>query len=118
MEPAHRKGDFVTPAVANETELVTKSPVMMGRRVASLCPPPSLRVGYERGERLYTLLFKKTRCLFAGSRQRSYSTCHFCQWLPGEHKVNNFALKDTDGRTVKLSQSKGKVIVLVFSAAF
>lgn len=33
-------------------------------------------------------------------------------------KVNDFTLKDTDGKTVKLSQFKGKVIVLAFSAAF
>jgi len=33
-------------------------------------------------------------------------------------KVKDFALKDTDGKTVKLSQFKGKVMVLAFSAAF
>lgn len=33
-------------------------------------------------------------------------------------KVKDFALKDTEGKTVKLSQFKGKVMVLAFSAAF
>lgn len=33
-------------------------------------------------------------------------------------KVKDFALEDTAGKTVALSQFKGKVIVLAFSAAF
>lgn len=32
--------------------------------------------------------------------------------------VKDFALKDTAGKTVKLSQFKDKVIVLAFSASF
>ena len=33
-------------------------------------------------------------------------------------KVKDLALKDTSGQTVKLSQFRGKVLVLAFSASF
>jgi len=33
-------------------------------------------------------------------------------------RVKDFALKDTSGKTIRLSQFKGKVVVLAFSASY